>query len=272
MFYVPYMRPLIVTFVSSPYIPVGRNWVSAVLSVQPEADILVVALDSETNASFDDCPVNVLFRPLDEGDLGALWVHRLDVLIELLDQGTDLIHSDADAVWVKNPLPLMQAARANMVFSQGTVWPADIHSKRGLVLCCGLFYLQNTPDVRDFLVRIGRRVSEERDDQVSINRELDDIIGKWRVEEPYSIAFRGTRFTASHELISGASKSGLTVAVIPHHIVPRIISALDEHVMVAHPFSGKTCAEKEKVLSELGLWGIGRFSEGIESGGRDAIK
>lgn len=248
------MRPLIVTFVSSPYISVGWNWLYAIHKVQPDADLLVVALDSETKDAFGDSSVDVLFRPLDEGNLGELWVHRLDVLIELLDHGRDIVHSDADAVWVKNPLPLMQGASSDMVFSQGTVWPTDVHGKRGIVLCCGLFFLRNTPEVRDFLGRIGRRVAEERDDQVSINRELDDILGPWHVEEPYSIEFRGTRFTASRELMSATSQSGISVAVIPHHVVPRIITMLGEQVMVAHPFSGKTCEEKEQVLSGLGLW------------------
>ena len=149
------MNPIIVTFVSEPYIPVGLNWLHTLSRLNTGADIRIITLDDATKTAF---PASVvLHRPLESGGLAGLWIHRTNILRELLDQGFGVIHSDADAVWVRNPLPMMVAGGTEMVFSQGTVWPPDVHARRGIVVCCGLFYMKSTPAVREFMVKAQQR-------------------------------------------------------------------------------------------------------------------
>ncbi len=255
------MTTTIVTFVSEPYIPVGINWLKTISSLETGADIRIVSLDEATRNAFP--PSVILHRPVESGGLAGLWIHRTAVLRELLDQGHGVVHSDADAVWVRNPLPMMEECGAEMVFSQGTVWPPDVHARRGIVVCCGLFYMRSTPSVREFMARAQRQVvldletDKGLDDQVAINRLIDRDLIKWVITgETYNIGFRDLRFTASLETMRGESACGPTVAVLPHHRFPRVVTEIGPEVMVAHPFSGKTCADKEAVLSRLGLWHI----------------
>lgn len=244
--------PLIVTFVTEDYIAVTANWLRAMDALRLDAPIRVITLDDASRSAFP--AARTLHAPLSASDLGALWVHRVAVIRALLAEGHDVIHSDSDALWVGDPLPLIAACDADMVFSQGTVWPPDVHARHGLVLCCGLFRLRATPTVADFMATVESRLALDRDDQVSLNRLLDEAGLRWTLREPYRIPFRDTEIVASREIIQAAAGNHPSVAVLPHHRFPRLVERLDPDVLVAHPLCGKTRTEKQATLSALGLW------------------
>ena len=187
-------------------------------------------------------------------DLSGLWKFRVQILRELLSETHGIIHSDSDAVWIRDPWPSIESCGADMVFSQGTIWPPDVHARHGIVVCCGLFYLKNTNAVRLFMEQLEAKVMVDKDDQVSVNRLLDEGGGKWSVTEPYTIPFRNTRFIASHRPITSTGNFPASVAILPHHQFPRLMDAPDADVIVAHPISAKNCADKIKTLSSLNLW------------------
>lgn len=220
----------------------------------------VISLDDATKEAFSSD--KVMHRPLHGGQcsLDALWVHRIVILRELLSQGNNLIHSDADAIWVKDPIPEIENYDDDMVFSQGTFWPRDVHSKRGLVLCCGFFHLRPSPSTFAFLDAVQERMAEDQDDQIAMNRVISGWIGEWKIEEQYEIPFKDTRFFASASPIrsTGTDRNGraFSISVLPHHSFPRLVKEISDEVVVAHPLSGKTMEEKEAILGELGLWKV----------------
>ena len=246
------MRPLVLTFVDRNYIPVGRNWLRAVSGLGIDAEMRLVALDAETRAAIPG--EATLYRPSHGEGYKALLQRRIGILCEALEQGRTVIHSDADAVWLRDPLGEFEACGTEMVFTQGTVWPPDIHARHGVVLCCGLFYARSTPQVRAFMAAVGKRVAADRSDQIGVNRLADAHGIRWTVRDPYQVAFRDTAFTASREPILSEGGSGPSIAVLPHHRFPRLIDRVGEDVVVAHPLSDKTCAGKREALSQLGLW------------------
>jgi hypothetical protein len=291
----PLPEPLIVTFANAAYIPIARNWLAAVDRAGAGARARIIALDAATQAAFP--PERVLYRPFADpsadpsaapktaAELAPLWAFRIRVLRDLLTQtrtegpesgpesepesGPGLIHSDADAVWMQDPRPMIAACATDMVFTQGTIWPPDVHARHGIVLCCGLFCLRDTPAVARFLTRLEARVVQDRDDQVSVNRLLDEDGMDWEVPDPYRIPFRDTAFVASRAVIlsrppaepASGSASGSaradpppSVAILPHHLFPRLMDAPDPGVIVAHPMSPKSCEAKIAALTRLGLW------------------
>lgn len=246
------IEPIIVTFVNEAYIPVARNWLAALDAVGVGAQARIVALDAVTRDAF---PAElVLYQPCNAADLANLWTFRVRVLRALLADTAGLIHSDADAVWMRDPRPMIADCAADMVFSQGTVWPPDVHLRQGIVLCCGFFYLRNTKPVNRFMMQLEARVAQDSDDQISVNRLLDESGLEWSVKEPYTIPFRDTAFVASRQIIRSKGKYLPSVAVLPHHLFPRLMDEPDPNVIVAHPFSHKNCVDKITVLSRLGLW------------------
>lgn len=74
------------------------------------------------------------------------------MLRNLAEVGVPFIHSDTDAVWTRNPLPLFFTnATAHMKFSQGTLAPAHLHSRWGFVTCGGLYFVRPTAFARAWL-------------------------------------------------------------------------------------------------------------------------
>ena len=246
------MTPLIVTFCDSTYIPVAQNWLKFLSRLNLEPLAKVVSLDDATKDAF---PAQALLhRPLPEADTGldALWLHRLSVLRDLLSQHDCLIHSDADAIWLKSPMSDIERCDADMVFSQETYWPRDVHSRRGLVLCCGFFFLRHAPTALTFLDAVLDRMPADKDDQVAVNRVISDWIGELDIDSPYEIPFPDTCFSASHSPITarGSDRAGrsFSVSVLPHHAYPRLMDDVSDEMVVAHPLFGKTLAEKETIL------------------------
>ncbi|MBI1260743.1 MAG: hypothetical protein GC184_03370 [Rhizobiales bacterium] len=244
--------PTVVTFVSEDYIPIGLNWLAAFNALGIAARIRIVALDTATRDAFPS--ELVLYRPCDPRRRALLWQHRIRVLNEMLAEGLSLIHSDVDAVWLRDPLPALAACRTDMVFSQGTIWPPDVHQRQGIVLCCGFFYLANTAAVRDFFHIVERQVAIDKDDQITINRLLDQAGISWDVDAPYTLSYRNKEIRASRDVIRSREGTIPSVAILPHHLFPRLVEEMHDNVIVCHPLAPKTCQDKIDVLSSLGLW------------------
>ena len=248
----------ILTFCNADYVPVARNWLRALAEIGLDHAATIVSLDEATRASF--ASDQVLHRPLSPSsdDLSALWSHRIGVLRELLSSGEAIIHSDADAIWLRDPMPDILASDADMVFSQGTIWPPDVHRHHGIVLCCGFFFLRPDQQVLAFLDAVDARMITDRDDQMAVNRVVAALIDDWQVDDPYEVPFRQDRFIASRRPIRARlakdSSDQISITVLPHHAYPRLLDCVTDEMVVAHPLSGKSLNEKMRCLGQLGLW------------------
>lgn len=163
-----------------------------------------------------------------------------------------IVHSDCDAVWLGNPLPLIDRCQRDMVFSQGTVWPPDVHAKYGFVLCCGLYYIRKTDHTLVLMSEVEKRIMIDGGDQAPLNRIIDERGYEWAIHDPYQIPFRDTFFTASREIITSKTGQPISISILPHHLVARKIDVIEPCMIVAHPLSDKTGEDKKEVLSRLG--------------------
>ncbi|MFU8884987.1 MAG: putative nucleotide-diphospho-sugar transferase [Cyanobacteriota bacterium] len=247
-------QPVVVTFANRDYVHVTRNWLHAIMKVRVKATIRIIALDQESRDEFP--PEHTQYHPFSLDNLSSFWAFRIKILREILEEASAIIHSDSDAVWLKNPLPLIDKCKSDMVFSQGTVWPPDVHVRHGIVLCCGFFYIRRTNDALKFLSSLEKRAEVDGDDQVSLNRIVSESGIEWIVGNPYQIPFRDTFFTASHEIIYSKAGGPISIAILLHHTVARQIDAIKPCMVVAHPLSDKTGADKKAILSNLGLWNL----------------
>lgn len=253
----------IITFCNYNYIPVTQNWLNFIMKLDIlKSDILIVTLDKESESYFDN--FNTLFRPVDVlgNDLSALWVHRINIFDEILRDGNDIIHSDSDAIWLKNPINFVKDCKSEIVFSQGTVWPLDVFEKHEIVLCCGFFYLKSSENTFKFLKELKERVIFDKDDQISVNRLISQSINNWDVYNPYYIKFNKYQFKCSEKTMTAKTifknDDNYNISLLPHIYFPRIINDLKfiNQTYVAHPLSGKNLKSKIEILSILGLWSL----------------
>lgn len=243
----------IIVFANYNYLPVLKNWLAAMKKINV-TNYLIISLDEQLYHHLQDKNINTLLRPC-ELDLGKLWIHRVDVILELMEKGHDVIHSDADAIWLKDPQPYLEKLPQDMIFSQGTIWPPDVQEKWGFVLCCGFFLLRSNPQTLQFVRALAQRVRKDKDDQVSCNRLLVEKNVIWdKPSDLYSIDFRGKQFVCSKQTRIGKSKD-LTIALLPHASFQRLFEEADD-VYVRHLISEKNSGNILEVLEQHGC----RFS------------
>ena len=248
-------RPLAITFATGGFAPLVRNWLAHAGRAGAEAP-LVIALDGTLEDALARAGVATVLHAHD-GTLADLWFQRMRIFEFLARSGIDFIHSDIDAVWLKDPRPLCFAdAGLDLVFSQGTNFPEEVWRRWGFVLCCGLFAAKARNAVADFFAAIASLTRSVGDDQAVVNHLLarDGLVWATEGREGYEIRARGLVFKAYRRMLEGsAERLGLRVGMLPYQLVPRL-AAPGPGPLVKHPLGPGAPAEKEKVLRDAGCW------------------
>lgn len=243
---------VILIFSNNAYLPILENW-RAAMDRLGIGNILYVALDEPTYHHLIDRGLVCYLLPC-EDDLAALWRKRVTLFDEILQRGYNLIHSDADAVWLKDPRArYFFRSDADMVFSQGTQWPTECWQSWQFILCCGLFFLRATDAVQDFMRSWKEHVADCGDDQVSFNLLMLARSVTWEINKPYRIPTPfGVDITCSRQTIYGQADK-LCVEVLPQHLFQRVHFPTED-AYVKHCLSGQTAQTTRQGLEETGCW------------------
>ncbi|PNG27116.1 putative nucleotide-diphospho-sugar transferase [Methylocella silvestris] len=256
------MSTRIVTFANASFMPILDNWLACMARLGLAELATVVALDEATFAAMRARGVNALFRPPLSFRRGDFWLHRIDVIAEMLVAGDDIVHSDADAVWLRDPLARLTATSADLVFTQGTVFPSETLQRRGFVVCCGLMFIRSNAGAIEFWRNVRDVAVDVRDDQWAVNKVIDQSDCVWTLTDRYEAPCFDTVFHASRFIITGSMKD-LAIEVLPHHEFPRLME-LGENPFVAHPLADSPIDDKIDVLSESGLWFVDRPPRAVD--------
>ena len=247
--------PLVVTFADSSYLPLLRIWVSRLQALRV-GRVKVFCLDART-ADWCESQRVPAARVQWSGNLGDLWTERIRVFSALLAAGEEFVHSDIDAIWIQNPLRLGSACgrEEDLIFSQGTVWPPDVHDRWGFVLCCGWFRAKPTLATQAFFQALEADVQATGDDQISVNRLLALLGAQWESSRTgdYQLPFRDRMVQCWLQPIRAKTAAGpLSVALLPQREFQRLPEA-SEHAVVKHYLTPKNCEQKLSALKAYGL-------------------
>jgi hypothetical protein len=109
-----------------------------------------------------------------------VWLWRMRLVQHVLRAGVDVLMTDLDAHWLRNPLPAVRsrlAAGDHIVASRALKWPEPQARKWGAVACMGFVYFSAAeptlmmPLIDDVLRSM--LASDRPDDQVALNSMLD---------------------------------------------------------------------------------------------------
>ncbi|MBI1179446.1 MAG: hypothetical protein GC201_02745 [Alphaproteobacteria bacterium] len=157
----------------------------------------------------------------------AFWLRRFDMLERLAAEG-DIAHSDADAFWLADPWPLIDAVDADLVFSREFGVPRRVGAAWGFVLCCGFFVARAGEGTRA-LFRAWRKATRRRlDDQIALNELLHGAGARWRRE-----AVPGGEASRCTVDIVGTPVS---IVALPHVLITREPPFGAPDALVAHPY------------------------------------
>lgn len=175
-----------------------------------------------------------------------LWAIRLGHLRRLLQAGINVIFSDTDAIWIRNPIKagVLSASTGDIVASRGQ-FPWTVSEAWGATICMGLAYFRSTAHVIKFVRRAELSSRRTGDDQVSINMAIFDYAkgqaAGYRLSQPNGVGF--TKYTklsyVNDKTIAVGTFDRARVVLLPHNVVPRLCNMIKESewrsvVMIAH--------------------------------------
>jgi hypothetical protein len=244
--------PPTIVFANHAYREIADNWIRSAQRLGIR-NFWFIALDRDMHDFLTRTGIQSIPLECEPGRQG-IWKIRIQVFKCLVDNGVDFIHSDADAVWLRDPVDRYYTEHKDidLVISQGTVWPPDVFTQWNFVLCCGFFVLRANRRTETLLRELETDVKLTGDDQISINRLIYRRNMRWTIGSSYRLPFRGVQLLMSENMIVGAG-DGLTVGVIPFAEVPRF-HVKDIRPYVEHPLAPKDNDEKKRFFQEIGLW------------------
>jgi hypothetical protein len=252
---------LTISFVNQDYIELAKNWLNSVNESGYKGEIRIYALDSATVKYFPKSivePVTTIIHNLD-----ALWRFRVEVFRSLFFSKTSFVHSDVDAIWIKNPIHYMQDIHTPLIFSQGTIHPPTVFDKFNFVFCCGFFYVSGSTMDKNLAECIAKwtdsqEIHENYDDQTSINEILATVLSSNILNfDRKIIDSQVGKFTVfNDDLVMNHISGNLPfTTLLPHFRFPRV---LREHErpdwVVAHPLTPKNAVDKIDFLKRNKLW------------------
>ena len=245
---------IILTFGNNAYSKIIDNWVAHVKELRI-SNYIVISLDQKLSNHLASQNVPHILVSCNKG-LKEIWRLRMSLVLRVLSSGTGVILSDADAIWLEDPHDdLLNGSVADLLISQGTVWPPKAFNTWGFVLCCGFFYAAPTPRSIKLFEHITscNYGNGQFDDQQELNLEILRNGIKWQNDEPVTINLQGGKnVTASKNRIIGISEN-LRVEVLPFTLYQRPF--IDKNRgKVIHPLSPKKQLGTIETLLKLDLW------------------
>ncbi|HBK07850.1 MAG TPA: hypothetical protein DDZ81_18685 [Acetobacteraceae bacterium] len=282
--------------ISREYLQTGLNWICAMQRLGLK-NFIIIAGDRVTCEILDERGVPNVGAIIDESEFDTSFVSstgfsakglavsafKFPVTHFLVKTGYDVVMSDADAVWLRDPVPYLRDA--DVAFQRIVYHPPAIASQWGFAACGGFNAFRGGVKTTAFLERC---VQENRilfDDQVVLNLALLDEDPHWHCEHPdWTLPSRQNDRSAletafarcANAPIRGDLKtSGLQLLALPHDKFWRhaFVSTPVRDMVVCHPNSPKDDLEKMQLLDVMGL----RFQSaspvfpGTEEHGRPAV-
>ena len=228
---------VIISFANKRYQRIALNWV-CYLDKLEITNYAIVSLDEETYDFLKSNNINTIFM---EGTVsrqaGSGWKWRTNKLYMFLESGLDVIHSDLDAVWLKNPLELVESEYDIIASSVVPGFPPETSKRWGFTMCMGWMFYRSTTATLSFFAKM-LEIEKDFDDQIEVNDYLSSRIS---LENIYN-------------MMDGSWKmklENLNIKVLNKGAVKR--GGFDENAYVCHPLMKKH-ADCETQLKRRELW------------------
>ena len=143
-------KAMTVVFCEHSYVRVLLNWMAHYSQLRRSnpylPPVLIVSMTPDLHTYLEMYyPCSVYLSPVPSLNMAAaFWKTRLHVFLWLSRWNFTVIHSDVDAVWLRNPAPAIMkqlnhaVPKARFVFSQD-IYPGQQFAKWGATACMGLF-------------------------------------------------------------------------------------------------------------------------------------
>jgi len=235
---------IIITFYNYNYRNLAEVWCQEMEKIGIK-NYLIIASEESAYEALKDKGFNLGLRVMTEPNF---WTYEITVIKNIFDYGVDVVHSDLDAIWKKDPTPFMDDTSVDLYFSQAKTFPRDVFDKIGFCMCYGFWFMRHNERTQRLFDEWVPHSFKTFDHQMSINRMLMDT--KWDKEGIEGI--KHNNFTYWKENIVGYNeKYDIKVVLLPMPQVQR--EYLGPDALIYHLSAEKCEAEKFKVFKKYNI-------------------
>ncbi len=259
----PYIRPFkILISTSTTYLPIFLNWLIFYhnLCGSDMSLLHIICLDKDIEGNLKRYGLKcsfVHYIPDTKQAFNRIWLVRGQVAKDLLASGFDVLMSDSDALWLRNPFYDIEYYLINSdIVGTRATFPEDVQSLLGATLCMGFVYIKASTQILtlwdeliDHMVKL-----PNPDDQKIIN----NIMVKMKIKFPNRLQYQKS-FTVDqgHFLIY---KQLISVTILPQNsyrriCFPKYLRQILANTTILHCVTKAKSQEIKRIAgAKYGLW------------------
>ncbi len=168
----------IISFCNYPYREIALNWVKHLeeLSIN-NYEVLCLDPESDEYLKSHGCNSRVLNEFNDDWISGCKHtMRRTFIFKKYLKEGFDIIHSDTDAIWLKNPIPqLIESNSQDIIVStvrHREAFPPEVREAFGFTCCMGWIFFRSNYKTIKYLDKFLNTREIKGSDQKNFNQFL----------------------------------------------------------------------------------------------------
>ncbi len=262
--------PVVIVVVSSGYEQFLDNWLCHMDALDIRR-LIVVAMDGALAARLAGTGFPVVRAGFD-GSRADFWLQRARIWAFLAAEGVEFIHSDVDAIWLRDPVRQYSDAAFDLLITQGTIYPRPALAAWGFVLCTGFFWARATAASRRLFDAFVTPAMLSSDDQAALNGLLIEAGTSWRTDGvgSYELRRRDHSFTCYREPIAGfCGALDLRLLLMPHHLFPRLQPGAPDAI-VRHVLRDPSPELRIGLMRAAGCWRLDAYPDGFAIAVADA--
>ena len=239
---------LIISYGNALYKEIALNWGTALSHLEID-NYLIFSIDEECHEFLEFHGINSTLHPIPDlpekqargGMTKRMGIERFYIIKSLLEEGRDIIYSDLDAVWIKNPLAdCANFENDNMVASvvdHKGAWPPKVSKVWGFTLCTGWFGFKSCQENIEFI-----------DDLISFFANRPTVCD----QDAYNSYLLSLQPSLNHNCKPHLRRlilpNGSTLLALNKNLIKR--GHPHPSTLVGHPVSHKTAWQTKKKLIE----------------------
>lgn len=256
---------------STSYFPSFLNWLIYYYHVcgDDRTVLHIICLDKEieSNLKYYGLTCSFVHYLPEIYTFNRLWLVRAKVTKELLASGYDVLMSDSDALWLRNPfLDIEYYAATSDIIGTRATFPNAVLSKIGATLCMGFIYIKSSSKVVtlwDTLINQMIRLRNPDDQKL-----LNEVMMKFKLRFPYKLSYKRS-YEVDHGYLM-LEKEKIRVSMLPQNSYRRICSIKNRKQILAnttilHCLVRVKDQEKKRLTGEkYGMWLLNESAISIE--------
>jgi len=244
----------IISFCNYPYREIALNWVKH-LEALSIGNYEVLCLDSESDEYLKShgCHSRILEEFNDDWISGCKHtMRRTFIFKKYLEDGIDIIHSDTDALWLKNPIPeLIKSNNQDIIVStvrHREAFPPEVREAFGFTCCMGWIFFRSNHKTISYLDRFLNTREIKGSDQKNFNQFLLH-------NKPASKAHKlGDELIIDNNSDHHYNYNELSLLALSKPLIKR--GPIEDQTYVWHPNTRKEAEYKKQSFINRGTWKI----------------